>query len=54
MAAENNGEHRRMFRTKFYITSMGNLASMYRNQGRWNEAKLLEVQAMELSKKLYI
>ena len=28
---------------------MGNLASMYRNQGRWKEAEQLEVQVMETS-----
>jgi len=32
------------------LTSMGNLASTYRNQGRWNEAEKLEVQVMETSK----
>jgi hypothetical protein len=33
---------------------MGNLASTYRNQGRWNEAlaEQLEVQVMDLRKKL--
>ncbi|KAK0737945.1 hypothetical protein B0T18DRAFT_375410 [Schizothecium vesticola] len=29
---------------------MGNLASTYRNQGRWLEAEKLEVQVMETSK----
>ncbi|OAG00992.1 TPR-like protein [Paraphaeosphaeria sporulosa] len=29
------------------LTSMGNLASTYMNQGRWNEAEELEVQVME-------
>ncbi|KAF2263124.1 hypothetical protein CC78DRAFT_560967 [Lojkania enalia] len=32
------------------LTSMGNLASTYRNQGRWDEAELLEVQVMETRK----
>ncbi|KAF5857536.1 hypothetical protein ETB97_005675 [Aspergillus alliaceus] len=32
------------------LTSMGNLASTYRNQGRWNEAEKLEVQVMETRK----
>ncbi|KAH8744696.1 hypothetical protein F5882DRAFT_313069, partial [Hyaloscypha sp. PMI_1271] len=31
------------------LTSMGNLASTYRNQGRWKEAEDLEVQVMETS-----
>ena len=31
---------------------MGNLASTYWNQGRWNEAEQLEVQVMEMTKKL--
>jgi uncharacterized protein (DUF2164 family) len=31
---------------------MGNLASTYRNQGRWNEAEQLEVQVMDMRKKL--
>src|SRR5436309_15314421 len=29
------------------LTSMGNLASTYRNQGRWKEAEELELQVME-------
>ncbi|KAI7971162.1 hypothetical protein EIK77_004677 [Talaromyces pinophilus] len=29
------------------LTSMGNLASTYRNQGRWNEAEKLFAQVME-------
>jgi hypothetical protein len=29
------------------LTSMANLASTYRNQGRWKEAEELEVQAIE-------
>ena len=32
------------------LTSMANLASTYRNQGRWEEAEQLEVQVMETSK----
>uniref|UniRef100_A0A093VD80 Serine/threonine-protein phosphatase n=2 Tax=Talaromyces marneffei PM1 TaxID=1077442 RepID=A0A093VD80_TALMA len=32
------------------MTSMENLASTYRNQGRWNEAEKLEVQVMETRK----
>ncbi|KAK7187734.1 PFS and TPR domain-containing protein [Paraphaeosphaeria sporulosa] len=32
------------------LTSMANLASTYRNQGRWEEAEKLEVQVMETSK----
>jgi len=31
------------------LTSMGNLASTYRDQGRWKEAEELEVQVMETS-----
>ncbi|OCK73870.1 hypothetical protein K432DRAFT_220962, partial [Lepidopterella palustris CBS 459.81] len=34
------------------LTSMGNLASTYRNQGRWKEAEELEVQVMETSSKV--
>ena len=34
------------------LTSMANLASTYRNQGRWKEAEELEVQVMEVSKKI--
>jgi hypothetical protein len=33
------------------LTSMANLASTYRNQGRWDAAKELFVQVMETSKK---
>jgi hypothetical protein len=29
------------------LTSMANLASTYRDQGRWEEAEKLEVQVME-------
>ncbi|KAL4789255.1 P-loop containing nucleoside triphosphate hydrolase protein [Aspergillus venezuelensis] len=32
------------------MDSMANLASTYRNQGRWNEAEELQVQVMETSK----
>ncbi|KAL9572088.1 hypothetical protein ACKAV7_003805 [Fusarium commune] len=32
------------------LTSMGNLASTYRNQGRWKEAEDLEVRVMEAGK----
>ena len=32
------------------LTSMANLASTYWDQGRWNEAEKLDVQAMETSK----
>ncbi|KAF4615876.1 hypothetical protein G7Y89_g15240 [Cudoniella acicularis] len=32
------------------LTSMANLASTYRNQGRWDEAEELEVQVMETRK----
>ena len=31
---------------------MGHLASTYRDQGRWNEAEQLQVQVMDMSKKL--
>jgi hypothetical protein len=31
------------------LTSMANLASTYRNQGRWKEAEELDVQVMETS-----
>jgi lipopolysaccharide biosynthesis regulator YciM len=34
----------------FTLTSMANLASTYRNQGRWKDAEELEVQVMETSK----
>jgi hypothetical protein len=33
------------------LTSIANLASTYRNQGRWEEAEQLDVQVMETSKK---
>jgi hypothetical protein len=32
------------------LTSMANLASTYRNQGRWEEAEQLFVQVIETSK----
>ena len=32
--------------------SMANLASTYKNQGRWNEAEQLFVQVMDMRKKL--
>ena len=32
------------------LTSMGNLASTYMNQGRWDEAETLAMQVMETSK----
>ena len=31
---------------------MGNLASTYWNQGRWNEAEQLQIQVMDMTKKL--
>ncbi|KAI2885598.1 hypothetical protein CBS13152_7503 [Aspergillus niger] len=34
------------------LTSMGNLASTYRNQGRWKEAEDLEVQELEICKQV--
>ena len=34
------------------ITSVANLASTYRKQGRWNEAEKLEVQVMDMTEKL--
>jgi hypothetical protein len=34
------------------LTSMGNLASTYRNKGRWNKAKELEVQVIETTKRV--
>ena len=34
------------------LISVANLASTYRNQGRWNEAEKLEVQVMEMRKKV--
>jgi hypothetical protein len=35
------------------LTSMGNLALTYRNQGRWKEAKELEVQVIETSLRVF-
>lgn len=32
------------------LTSMANLASTYRDQGRWNDAEKLEVRVIETSK----
>ncbi|KAM0433914.1 hypothetical protein ACHAPT_003858 [Fusarium lateritium] len=34
------------------LTSMGNLASTYKNQGRWKEAEELEVRVMEMRKRV--
>ncbi|KAF2689812.1 hypothetical protein K458DRAFT_458742 [Lentithecium fluviatile CBS 122367] len=34
------------------LTSMANLASTYRNQGRWKEAKELEVEVIETRKRV--
>jgi Tetratricopeptide repeat len=34
------------------LASMANLASTYRNQGRWKEAKELEVQVIETRKRV--
>ena len=34
------------------LTSMGNLASTYQNQGRWKEAEELFVQVMETFKRV--
>jgi Tetratricopeptide repeat len=33
------------------LTSMGNLASMYRNQGRWEEAEELQAKVLLAIKK---
>ena len=35
------------------LISMGNLASIYRDQGRYNEAEQLEVQVLDIRKKLF-
>ena len=32
---------------------MGNLAIIYRNQGRWNKARQLEAQVMDMTRKLH-
>jgi len=34
------------------LTSMANLASTYRNQGRWKEAEELDVQVVEMSSRV--
>jgi Tetratricopeptide repeat len=34
------------------LSNMANLASTYRNQGRWEEAEELEVQVMEMRKRV--
>jgi tetratricopeptide (TPR) repeat protein len=34
------------------LTSIGNLASTYENQGRWKEAEELEVQVVEMRKRV--
>ena len=34
------------------LSSTGNLASTYQNQGRWKETEQLEVQVMDMRKKL--
>ena len=34
------------------LTSMANLAVTYRNQGRWNEAEQLDIQVMDMRKKV--
>ena len=34
------------------LASMANLASTYRNQGRWKEAEELDVQVMETRKRV--
>ena len=34
------------------LTSMANLASTFRNQGRWKEAEQLEVQVMDTRKRV--
>ena len=34
------------------LTSMGNLASTFSNQGRWKEAEELDVQVMDTSKRV--
>ena len=34
------------------LISIGNLALTYRNQGRWNEAEQLEIQVMNLRKRV--
>ena len=34
------------------LSSIANLASIYLNQGRWKEAEELEVQVMEIRKRM--
>ena len=34
------------------LISMGNLAVMYRNQGRWKEAEVLQVSVIETKKQV--
>ena len=34
------------------LLSMGNLASIYGDQGKWNEAEQIEIQVMNIKKKL--
>jgi Tetratricopeptide repeat len=34
------------------LSSIANLASTYRDQGRWNEAKELQVQMMKMMKRV--
>ena len=34
------------------LRSMANLACIYRDQGRWNEAEKLEIQVMDMRKKV--
>ena len=34
------------------LTTMGNLASIYSDQGRWKEAEELKIQVMETSKRV--
>ena len=34
------------------LTSMTNLASTYKSQGRWNEAEKLQIQVMDMAKSL--
>ena len=34
------------------LTNMANLASTYRNQGRWTQAEELEMQVMETRKRV--
>ena len=35
------------------LSSVANLASIYWNQGRWNEAEQLEIQVIDTKKKLF-